>query len=611
MPPDEHGFVAALRRVNPEGLLPRPFILLFPATACLLAGVIVWQCWFTQMQKMLPLVALAFFGLVGVHAAISVGPGGSGVISFTVPPSSTEWSTRFLAGSELSFATTTALDAAVQTNSATTITNTVLDGFGAVPPGQNTLAVWTGGGAAALWTRPAANSATLLMAALQNNTGTDQDAARISYTLGQSSGTPAEQIAAHQVYYSFSGVPGTWVKIPALSGGSAGVRNQVIALNGIWANGAPLYILWVDDNTTGGVDRGYSIDDVSFTGRPPPTLEVIPDFIVDVLHPIFFRALGSNAVPGAQLAYSLDPGAPVAARIHATNGIFVWKPARADADTTNQITIRATDLGAPALSAARTFTVVVRDYVELSLPGVVMQGGQSTNLLLECAVTAPLTNLHVALSLPVDRITAPSVENLVSSIATMSVDNSQLGRVALTFAVLPGQFLAGTQALARLNFTAALEPSSAFVPLQLDEVVAARAQPGLALGVLLNHGRAVVVNREPLVESFAASGSRSLILYGHPGTNYTVETAASAFGPWQTWQPVALSTLFTTLNTTDGTNTPLVFYRAREGTDTPLTLMSSDPIALEKTTTVKKVKKPKKKKLPASRRTKPAITLPQ
>lgn len=572
------------------------------------------------MQKMLPLVALAFFGLVGAHAAISVGPGGSGVISFTVPPSSTEWSTRFLAGSELSFATTTALDAAVQTNSATTITNTVLDGFGAVPPGQNTLAVWTGGGAAALWTRPAANSATLLMAALQNNTGTDQDAARISYTLGQSSGTPAEQIAAHQVYYSFSGVPGTWVKIPALSGGSAGVRNQVIALNGIWANGAPLYILWVDDNTTGGVDRGYSIDDVSFTGRPPPTLEVIPDFIVDVLHPIFFRALGSNAVPGAQLAYSLDPGAPAAARINPTNGFFVWKPTRADAATTNIITLRATDAAAPSSSATQSFTVIVRDYVELSLSSVVMRGGEQTNVLLEAATTKTLASLSFTLRLPSEHLTATVVDNLVPDTATLVVDNSQPGQLTLHFG-LPGQTIMGTQLLARVNFIAAPETPSAFVALTLEELSVAfiysegipidPVQLGLAPSALYNHGRAVIVNREPLVEAFTASNARSLILYGHPGTNYTVETAASAFGPWQTWQPVALSTLFTTLNTTDGTNMPLVFYRAREGTDTPLTLMSSDAIALEKTSTVKKVKKPKKKKLPASRRTKPAITLPQ
>jgi hypothetical protein len=586
-------------------------ILLFSAIASLFAGVVVWQHRATQMQKMLPLVALAFFGLIQAHAAISVGPSGSGVISFPVLPSPTEWSTRSLAGSETSFTTTAALDAAVQTNSASTITNAVLDGLGAVPSGQNALASWSGGGVTALWTRPAANSATLLMATLLNNTGTDQDVAGISYTLGQSGTSPTEQIPAHQVYYSFSGAPGTWVKIPVLSGGNTGTRSAVVALNDFWVNGAPLYVLWVDDNTTGGVDRGYSIDNVSFTGRPPPTLEVIPDFIVDVLQPVFFRALGSNAVPGAQLAYTLDVGAPVTARIHNTNGLFIWKPARADADTTNQITVRATGSGIPSLSAAQTFTVIVRDYVELSLPGVLMRGGQSTNVNLECAVTAPLTNLQVTLLLPPDRITAPSLQNLVPSIAAMTTDNSQPGRVALTFAAIPGQFLDGTQALARLNFTAVPEPSSAFVPLRLDEVVAARAELGLAPGILLNHGRAVIVNREPLVESFAANGARSVVLYGHSGTNYTVETATSPFGPWQTWQSVALSTLFTTLNASDGTNAPLFFYRAREGTDALLTLAAPEFSAAETVTAVKKVKKPKKKKASVFRRTKPEIVLPQ
>jgi hypothetical protein len=569
------------------------------------------------MQKMLPLVALAFFGLVRAHAAISVGPGGSGIISFTVLPSSTEWSTRFLAGSELSFATTTALDAAVQTNSATTITNTVLDGFGAVPPGQNTLAVWTGGGAAALWTRPAANSATLLMATLQNNTGTDQDVARISYALGQSSATPAEQIAAHQVYYSFSGAPGTWVKIPALSGGGPGVRSQVVALGGVWANGAPLYVLWVDDNTTGGVDRGYSIDDVSFTGRPPPTLEVIPDVIAEVLRPILFRALGSNAVPGAQIIYSLD-SAPTAARINPTNGIFVWTPTRADAATTNIITLRATDAAAPSLSATQSFTVIVRDYVELSLSSVVTRGGERTNVVLEVATTRALAILDIAIHLPAKHFSMPVVDNLEPDQVILSASNTSPDQLEVYFGY--GLTITGTQTLARVNFTVASETPSAFVPLNLEllsylplygGVPLDPTQLSFAPSVLYNHGRAVIVNREPLVEAFTASNARSLILYGHPGTNYTVETAASAFGPWQTWQPVALSTLFTTLNTTDGTNMPLVFYRAREGTDTPLTLMSSDPISLEKTTTVKKVKKPKKKKLPATRRTKPVITLPQ
>lgn len=566
------------------------------------------------MRTLIPLLALAFLLSARTHAAIAVGPGGSGVISFGVLPSAAEWSTRSLVGNELTFASAAALDAAVQTNSAAMITSPLLDGLGAVPPGQNTLASWSGGGTAALWTRPAANSATLLMATLLNNTGEDQTVAQISYTLGQSGATPAEQASAHEVFYSLTGEAGTWVKISALSGGTAGAKSQLISLAGVWANGAPLYILWADDNTTGGVDRGYSLDDVVFTGRPLPTLEAVPDLIAEVLRPVFFRALGSNAVPGARLNYSLDAGAPAGARIHATNGWFVWKPARADAATTNQITIRATDADAPTSSAAQTFTVVVRDYVELSLSGVVMEGGQRTNVLLECAASATLTNLSVTLLLPANRLAAPAAENLAPSVALLTLDDSQPGRVALNFAALPGQLLTGTQILARVSFTAAPEPASAFVPLRLEEAAAVRALPGLAPSLLLNHGRAVVVNREPLVEAFTASNARTLVLYGRPGTNYTVESAPGPLGPWQPQTSITPTSLFTVFDTSASADAPGIFYRAIEGASVlaaPALSNLNVTSAPEKITKAKKVKKPKKKRLSAARRASPALVLPR
>ena len=561
------------------------------------------------MRTLLSLLTLAFFLLARLHAAITVGPGGSGVLSFNSLPPATDWSTRSLAGTELTFTTAAALDAAVQTNRAVLITNALLDGLGAVPPGQNTLASWSGGGATALWTRPAANSATLLMASLQNSTGEDQTVAVIAYTLVQSGTTPAEQIPAHEVFYSLTGEAGTWAKISALSGGAPGARSATVSLNGVWTNGALLFVLWADDNTTGGVDRGYALDDVTFTGRPPLTLNAIPDLIAEVLRPVFFRAAVSNAAPGTRFTYALEAGAPAAARIHPTNGLFLWKPARTDAGTTNQITIRATDADAPASTATRTFTVVVKDYAELSLGGVVLPGGQRTNVLLESTASAPLTNLQLTLVLPTNRLTLPVVENLAPTLATVATDDSQPGRVALNFSALPGQLIIGTQILARLNFTAAPEPASSFVPLLLDAVSAARATPGLAPSLLLNHGRAVVVNREPLVEAFMTTNARTLVLYGHPGTSYVVETAVSVTGPWQAGPGVTLPALFTTFDTSDGTNAPAIFYRAREGSAATAPVLAAGPSGPpEKTVTSKKVKKTKKKKSPPSRLVKPKLT---
>ena len=580
-----------------------------PATARLFDGPVLWQHSATQMRTLLSLLALAFLLPARIHAAITVGPGGSGIISFNSLPPASDWTTRSLAGTELTFTTAAALDAAVQTNRAAAITNTLLDGLGAVPPGQNTLASWSGGGTSALWTRPAANSATLLMATLQNSTGEDQTVAVISYTLSQSGTTPTEQAPAHEVFYSLTGEAGTWVKIPALSGGAPGARSATVSLNGVWTNGATLFILWADDNTTGGVDRGYALDDVTFAGRPPLTLEVIPDLIAEVLRPVFIRAAVSNAAPGARFTYSLEAGAPAAARLHPTNGLFLWKPARSDANTTNQITLRATDVAAPSSSATRTFVVVVKDYVELSLGGVVLLGGQRTNVLLESTASAPLTNLQLTLLLPTNRLTLPVVENLVATLATVAADDSQPGRVVLNFSALPGQWIVGTQILARLSFTAAPEPASAFVPLLLETVSAARATPGLAPSFLLNHGRAVILNREPLVEALTASNTRTLVLYGHPGSNYVVETAASVTGPWQSRPNGTHPALFTTFDISNGTNVATLFYRAREiSAPAPPTLAPGPSGPVQKSAPLKKLKKMKKKKLPPSRLKKPALT---
>jgi hypothetical protein len=64
-------------------------------------------------------------------------------------------------------------------------------------------------------------------------------------------------------------------------------------------------------------------------------------------------------IPTNMLTFSLDAGAPPTAAINATNGLFTWPTTDADANTTNQITVRVTDDGIPAFSDARVFTVTV------------------------------------------------------------------------------------------------------------------------------------------------------------------------------------------------------------------------------------------------------------
>ena len=104
----------------------------------------------------------------------------------------------------------------------------------------------------------------------------------------------------------------------------------------------------------------------------------------------------------------------------------------------------------------------------------------------------------------------------------------------------------------------------AFLPLQLRDVAGLRAQPGLAPGVLLNPGRGIAVEVQPLLEALNIGGARALTLYGRPGTNYVIESAASPAGPWQAQYSVTLTNLLQSLDASAGTNAPAIFYRVRQ-----------------------------------------------
>jgi hypothetical protein len=63
--------------------------------------------------------------------------------------------------------------------------------------------------------------------------------------------------------------------------------------------------------------------------------------------------------PPEILTFSLDPGFPAGAAIGAASGVFTWTTSAAQAGTTNPVTVRVTDNGAPPLSDAKSFVIAV------------------------------------------------------------------------------------------------------------------------------------------------------------------------------------------------------------------------------------------------------------
>lgn len=96
-------------------------------------------------------------------------------------------------------------------------------------------------------------------------------------------------------------------------------------------------------------------------GNAAPTLAPIPDRTVTLGQTVALTAMGADSdFPAQLLSYSLDAGAPNGASINANTGQFLWTPSLAQAPGNHVITVRVTDNGVPALSAARSFTVAVR-----------------------------------------------------------------------------------------------------------------------------------------------------------------------------------------------------------------------------------------------------------
>jgi len=87
------------------------------------------------------------------------------------------------------------------------------------------------------------------------------------------------------------------------------------------------------------------------------------------------NAASDSDVPAQTLTFSVAAG-PTNATINADTGVFAWRPLVSQADSTNLVTIQATDSGTPPLSASQSFLVVVNPLTRphISASGVAIGG---------------------------------------------------------------------------------------------------------------------------------------------------------------------------------------------------------------------------------------------
>ena len=160
------------------------------------------------------------------------------------------------------------------------------------------------------------------------------------------------------------------------------------------------------------------------------------------------------------------------------------------------------------------------------------------------------------------------LEPLIPEIASAELQAAGADTIALTFTIMPGQVLQGTQQLARLHFTANTGQNSGFAFLQLDSMTAAVTATEVEPTLLVNDGRAVVVGTRPLLEARIRPGNlREVTLYGKRNTTYVIEFSTNLVngGVWRPRGTVFGSSM-TNLTQSLLLNLPAppVFYRARQ-----------------------------------------------
>lgn len=244
------------------------------------------------------------------QAAISVGPGGSGTLTFSTAPAATEWATAVLAGNGATIVDAAGLDAAIAALTEASVA-TVLPTTGTATPSTSNLGFRYNTANLNIQTRVTGVAGTVLKATLQNTSGGDIPNLTISYTLG-SGQLVAEQIPGLRAYYSLDGTANSWVNIPALSTDVPGPLSTVLAL-GSWPDGSTLYLLWADDNADPNTDGHYTIDDFVASGGSLPLAVTLTAPTNSVLLAPATVAASATASGGA---------APVTSVSFFTNGVL-------------------------------------------------------------------------------------------------------------------------------------------------------------------------------------------------------------------------------------------------------------------------------------------------
>lgn len=208
-------------------------------------------------------------------------PTGGFFTDFSSKPGSGDFSTLTMAGAAGDITSLTTLDNHIQSLAAASIDLALVDAA-AIPPGAAGTGLYSPTEERIL-TRPTGVQASVLMATVTNDTGSDLDGITLSYDLAKIAGAGGEQIDGQRLYWSATGAVNEWTALGTFS--APGSVNVPITFS--FSAGETLFLLWADDNGPLSPDDGFAIDNLSvaprFASVPEPSAAVLSALCTGVM----------------------------------------------------------------------------------------------------------------------------------------------------------------------------------------------------------------------------------------------------------------------------------------------------------------------------------------
>jgi hypothetical protein len=151
-----------------------------------------------------------------------------------------------------------------------------------------------------------------------------------------------------------------------------GVVNEPLFLGADFPGGDEYFNGTIRDARVYG--RALTGTEIAALANRPPVLSPVADRVMGAGQTLVITNTASDPDGGQALTFSLV-SAPSGATLNATNGLFIWRPAVAQAGSTNPVSLKVSDSGTPSLSATQNFRITVTNLSPPGLEGAALDGG--------------------------------------------------------------------------------------------------------------------------------------------------------------------------------------------------------------------------------------------